>query len=366
MSTYEKLLKSTQENKSSQDYTDLDLTEIPDDISHYNKSYDVDTITKHKTLNHNMSTRSYKSTRSSMYTKSHRSNLSDKSDRSHVSDMKEFSVKDISTYNSVYHEDLIDLKEYKIDDNYRINFDNYTIKLEKPYLIATKSNKSLCYRTIQTTISFHKIIDCIKPYFGLRDYKMCVSKIHDKHNDKMIRVGLLKLKNTSSSYFDTSMYVDLLSLPVDIVVDRYGVECLICMRIIFIFREIIGFKTPNSGKTLSKASIFFDNYTADKDIEKTGSLDRQPVEYVITLPETLSINTLKNSENSYIRRCITDKYLTKYFGTEHNYRRFYMNYFKLFKLDTVKEEVSKAVKQIDVSYMWFVDYIFRRIDKMLR
>lgn len=255
-------------------------------------------------------------------------------------------------------------------NEYYISFDSYDVKLERPYLLAKKIDehkntrpKTFCYRIISSCLSLHKIIDLIKPYFGLSEYGMLVTKI--EHKKKLLRLGVLNLSKSESdapTRLHSSMYVDMLSLPIEIIIDQYGIEILNCIRTVFAFREIIGFKTPNSGESLTKSSIFFDYKTADQDID--SNIKSHPSKYILTFPETLMFNS-KNSKTRdelYTRRVLSKKYIKKFFETEEKYDLFLKTYIKLLDLKLIESLILKTISSIDKSYEWLISYVKKRIN----
>jgi hypothetical protein len=276
-----------------------------------------------------------------------------------------------SNDNNNDHEFEIDLnlsKTFLRIHDYYISFDNYNVKLERPYLLAKKIeehkiiSKTFCYRIISSCLSLHKIIDLIKPYFGLSEYGMLITKI--EHKKKLLRLGVLNLSKSESdapARLHSSMYVDMLSLPIEIIIDQYGMEILNCIRTVFAFREIIGFKTPNSGESLTKSSIFFDYKTADHDIE--SNIKSHPSKYILTFPETLMFNS-KNSKRDelYTRRVLSKKYIKKFFETEEKYDLFLKTYIKLLDLKLIESLMLKTISNIDKSYEWLISYVKKRIN----
>lgn len=253
-------------------------------------------------------------------------------------------------------------------NDYSISLEQYHTKLERPYLLAKKKSQfsnnpirhTFCYRIITNCLSLHKIVDSIKPYFGLSEYGMLITKIENK--SKIIRLGILTLSKSvldAPTRLNSSMYLDMTSLPIEIIMEQYGINILNCIRSVFAFREIIGFKTPNSGESLTKGGIFFDYKTADEDIEKKCE-QLNLSKYILTFPETLSFGN-KTNDSLYTKRVISKKYIKKFFGTDEKYTQFLKDYVKLLNLDTLKENLSKTIKEIDNSYQWFVHYVLKRI-----
>jgi hypothetical protein len=267
------------------------------------------------------------------------------------------------------------VKEFLQINDYFVSMEHYHTKLERPYLIAKKKSQfssspvrqTFCYRILTSCLSLHKIIDSIKPYFGLSEYGMLTTKI--EHKNKLIRLGILSLSKSvldAPTRLNSSMYVDMTSLPIEIIMDQYGHKILNCIRSVFAFREIIGFKTPNSGEALNKGGIFFDYKSADDDIER--GIQNSPSKYILTFPETLTFASRKQNGNGndeiYTKRVISPKYVKKFFGNEDNYVKFLKNYVRVLNLDVLKECISKTIQDIDKSYDWLVHYIFKRIQNV--
>lgn len=361
---FEDLLKFKNDNNPSQEFTQDEIDNHPDSISEFENKritdlddVDLNTIPESKI---NGDDNSISSNISSISSNSISSNSISSNQSMNISEFDNFQV---STNSIDIVNDYLEIKDYFV------SLDHYHTKLERPYLIVKKKSQfssgsvrpTFCYRIITSCLSLHKIIDCIKPYFGFSEYGMLSTKI--EHKNKLVRLGILSL---SKSVFDaptrlnSSMYVDMTSLPIEIIIEQYGIGILNCIRSIFAFREIIGFKTPNSGESLSKGAIFFDYRSADDDIEK--GITNNPSKYILTFPETLTfVNRNNNRDEIYTKRVISKKYVKKFFKTEDNYATFLKNYVRTLNLDVLKECILKTIQDIDKSYEWLIHYIFKRI-----
>jgi hypothetical protein len=382
---YENLLrfKSEHSDRPSQEYTQDEIDNHPDSISEFeskkllgiNSELKVGLGVDSELESELSNEEDKKSCRTGI--QSVRSSQSEESTTSATSQsnqslaMSQFHNFDMIDNNSI---DIV--KEFLQIKDYFVSMDHYHTKLERPYLIAKKKSQfssspirhTFCYRIITSCLSLHKIIDSIKPYFGLSEYGMLATKI--EHKNKLLRLGILSLSKSvldAPTRLNSSMYVDMTSLPIEIITDQYGNGILNCIRSVFAFREIIGFKTPNSGEALSKGGIFFDYKTADDDIE--NGIRNKPSKYILTFPETLTFasrnnNNRNNGDELYTKRVISKKYVKKFFGNEDNYVMFLKNYVRLLNLNVLKECILKTIQEIDKSYEWIVHYIFKRIQNV--